>query len=186
MVNDNESERIPETMIRKQSERERVAFLLSQVGSCAAQEFARLLEPLGLAPADAGILRFVARSEGVSQQALAAALKMHASRLVALIDDLESRGLLVREVHPTDRRLYSLALTAKGKETLLAIRDVAEEHNRLMCAGLTLSEAAELQSLLSKIAEKQGLSAGVHPGYRSIGKKSSSTTRRSLQNTKPR
>jgi DNA-binding MarR family transcriptional regulator len=186
MVNDNESEPISEAMIRKRSEQERVAFLLSQVGGRAAQEFARLLEPLGLAPADAGILRFVARSEGVSQQALAAALKVHASRLVALIDDLESRGLLVRELHPTDRRLYSLALTAKGEETLLAIREVADEHNRLMCAGLTLSETAELQSLLSKIAEQQGLSAGVHPGYRSISKKSRSTTRRSLRNTAPR
>lgn len=186
MVNDNESEQISQAMIRRQSEQERVAFLLSQVGGRAAQEFARLLEPLGLAPADAGILRFVARSEGVSQQALAAALKVHASRLVALIDDLESRDLLVREVHPTDRRLYSLALTAKGKETLLAIRDVAEEHNRLMCAGLTRSEVAELQSLLLKIAEQQGLSAGVHPGYRNISKKSSATTRGSLQNAKPR
>src|ERR1700761_1574426 len=124
----------------KQNEPDRVAFLLSQLGARAAQEFTRLLEPLGLAPADAGILRLVGRSEGISQQALAAALRMHASRLVALIDDLETRGLLVREAHPSDRRLYSLALTDKGKEILLAIRGVSDEHNRLMCAALTRSE----------------------------------------------
>lgn len=184
--NNNQNERISRTMIRKPNGQERVAFLLSQVGGRAAQEFARFLGPLGLSPADAGILRVIARSEGVSQQAVATALKMHASRLVALIDDLESRGLLVREVHPKDRRLYSLALTAKGKETLLAIRDVVEEHNRLMCAGLTLSEIAALQSLLSKVAEQQGLSAGVHPGYRTMGKKSSASTPRSVRNIKPR
>jgi len=161
----------------KQNESDRAAFLLSQLGARAAQEFTRLLAPLDLAPADAGILRLVARSEGISQQALAAALNMHASRLVALIDDLESRGLLVRKVHATDRRLYSLALTAKGKETLLSIREVADEHNRLMCAALTRAQTVTLQALLSKIAVQMGLAAGVHPGYQSMSGKPSSTRR---------
>ena len=161
----------------KQNDSDRVAFLLSQLGARAAQEFTRLLTPLDLAPADAGILRLVARSEGISPQALAVALNMHASRLVALIDDLESRGLLVREVHATDRRLYSLALTARGKETLLSIREVADEHNRLMCAALTRAETVTLQTLLSKIADQMGLAAGVHPGYRSMSGKPSATRR---------
>jgi DNA-binding MarR family transcriptional regulator len=163
---------------RKQDQQERVAFLLSQVGSRSAQEFARLIEPLGLAPADAGILRLVGRSEGISQQGLAQALHMHASRLVLLIDDLESRGLVVRKAHPSDRRLYSLALTAKGEETLHAMRGVADEHNRLMCAALTRAESAQLQLLLSKIVEQQNLTAGVHPGYRNLGKKATLRGRR--------
>ena len=158
----------------KQNQSERVAFLLSQLGARAAQEFTRLLTPLNLAPADAGILRLVGRSEGISQQALAAALNMHASRLVALIDDLESRGLLLREVHATDRRLYSLALTAKGKETLFSIREVADEHDRLMCAALTAEETVTLQALLSRMANQMGLAAGVHPGYRTMSSTPSS------------
>ncbi len=155
-------------MNQKQNESDRTAFLLSQVGGRAAQEFTRLLEPLGLTPADAGILRLVSRSDGISQQALAGTLNMHASRLVGLIDDLESRGLLVRKVHPSDRRLYSLSVAAEGKETLLSIRKAAEEHNRLMCAALTRAETETLHSLLSKIAQQQGLTAGVHPGYRGV------------------
>jgi len=168
MINDNGAKRTLFTMNPKQNESDRVAFLLSQLGGRAAQEFARLLQPLGLTPADAGILRLVARSGGISQQALAAALNMHASRLVALIDELEKRNLLVREVHPSDRRLYSLALTDKGKETLVSIRDVSDEHNRLMCAALTRAETEVLRTLLTKIAQQQGLSPGVHPGYRSL------------------
>lgn len=158
-------------MARKDGEQDRAAFLLSQVGSRSAQEFGRLLAPLGLTPADAGILRLIGRSRGMSQQALSQALNMHASRLVALIDELESRGLVVREVHPSDRRLYSLSLTEKGAEVLSSIRTVADEHNRLMCAALTKSEIATLQAFLLKIAQQQGLSAGVHPGYRTLSKK---------------
>jgi DNA-binding MarR family transcriptional regulator len=166
---------------KKQEQHDRVAFLLSQVGSRSSQEFARLLEPLGLVPPDAGILHFIAQSKGISQQGLAQGLNMHASRLVALIDDLESRGLVVREAHASDRRLYSLALTAKGEEILHRLRAVAEEHNRQMCTALTRSETAALHSLLSKIADQQGLRAGVHPGYRTLAKKPGSRPRRSAE-----
>jgi DNA-binding MarR family transcriptional regulator len=148
----------------------RVAFLLSQVGGRSAQEFARLLTPLKLTPADAGILRFLRHSDGISQQNLAKALNMHASRLVALIDALESQGLVLREPNATDRRLYSLRLTSKGNEVLRSIGELAQQHNELMCAGLNSAERAQLESLLQKIAERQGLSPGVHPGYRDIGK----------------
>lgn len=148
----------------------RVAFLLSQIGGRAAQEFARLLAPLNLTPADAGILRLLSRSEGISQQNLAKAFNMHASRLVALIDALESHGLVVREPHATDRRLYSLKLTSKGNQVLRTIGELAQQHNQLMCAGLSSGECAQLESLLQKIADKQGLIPGVHPGYRDMGK----------------
>jgi DNA-binding MarR family transcriptional regulator len=147
----------------------RVAFLLSQVGGRSAQEFARLLAPLKLTPADAGILRLLRHSEGISQQNLAKALNMHASRLVALIDALESDGLLLREPHATDRRLYSLRLTSKGNEVLRTIGELARQHNELMCAGLSSGECAQLESLLQKIADKQGMIPGVHPGYRDLG-----------------
>jgi DNA-binding MarR family transcriptional regulator len=148
----------------------RVAFLLSQVGGRSAQEFARLLVPLGLTPADAGILRLLKHSDGISQQNLAKALHMHASRLVALIDALESHGLVVREPHATDRRLYSLRLTPRGNEILQAIGELARQHNDLMCDGLNSSECAQLESLLQRIADRQGLVPGVHPGYRDVGK----------------
>jgi DNA-binding MarR family transcriptional regulator len=148
----------------------RVAFLLSQIGGRSAQEFARLLAPLELTPADAGILRLLRHSEGISQQNLAKALHMHASRLVAVIDALEAGGLVVREPHATDRRLYSLQLTSKGNEVLRRIGELAREHNELMCAGLSAVERTQLESLLQKIADKQGLMPGVHPGYRDLGK----------------
>src|SRR6185437_3002708 len=106
-----------------------VAFLLSQVGARSAQEFGRLLEPLKLTPADAGILRLLRQSSGISQQQLAETLGMHASRLVAIIDQLESRELVSRAPNPKDRRLYSLHLTVRGTEILAEIGQIARKHN---------------------------------------------------------
>ena len=156
--------------MNKNHARSQVAFLLSQVGGRSAQEFARLLSPLKLSPAEAGVLRIVRQNQGISQQNLAKALNTHASRLVVLIDALEGRELLTREVHPSDRRLYSLTLTTKGEQILDSIRDLAEEHNRIMCAGLSRAEIVQLESLLLRIATQQGLNSGVHPGYRDIGR----------------
>lgn len=145
-----------------------VAFLLAQVGARAAQEFGRLLEPLHLTPPDAGILRLLSLSPGLSQQELAQRLNMHASRLVAVIDALEERGLAARAVNTEDRRIYSLHLTEAGKEALHAIGRVARAHEEALCAGLSETERHQLARVLQKIAGRQGLAPGVHPGYRNL------------------
>jgi DNA-binding MarR family transcriptional regulator len=147
------------------------AFLLSQVGARAAQLFGELLAPLKFTPPDAGILRLLARSPGISQQELARRLDMHASRLVAVIDALEQRGLVAREMNADDRRLYSLQVTEKGREALGAIGAVARAQDEQICAGLSAEERGQLAELLRKIAEREGLAPGIHPGYRWLGQK---------------
>jgi DNA-binding MarR family transcriptional regulator len=148
-----------------------VAFLLAQVGARAAQEFGKALAPLGFAPPDAGILRLLSRSPGISQQELAGKLEMHASRLVAVIDALEQRGLVARETNADDRRIYSLRLTDAGREALSAISRVARTHEDAVCVGLSVAERQQLGEALQKIADRFGLTPGVHPGFRTLGGK---------------
>jgi DNA-binding MarR family transcriptional regulator len=147
-----------------------VAFLLAQVGASSAKRFANALEPLKLAPCDAGILRQLGRTPGVSQQELANRLGMHASRLVGLIDALEKRGLVVREPNPQDRRFYSLRLTEHGEQTLEEIGRIAQAHNREVCSGLEEEEVRQLGALLEKLAGQHGLTPEIHPGYGDMGK----------------
>lgn len=160
-----------------------IAFLLSQVGARSAQEFARLLEPLKLSPADAGILRLLRQSAGISQQHLAETLGMHASRLVGILDTLESRKLIARAPNPEDRRLYSLHLTARGSETLAEIGNIARVHNELMSSRLKSAEAEELAALLQKVAAAQGLAPKIHPGYKDV--RSTAGTRKTNRPRKP-
>jgi len=148
-----------------------VAFLLSQVGSRSAQLFAELLKPLQFVPAEAGILRLLDRTPGISQHDLAGRLNMHASRLVAIIDRLEERGLVDRETSDSDRRIYCLRLTAAGHGSLAAIGRVARAHQEAICEGLSEAERAQLAGLLRKIAARHDLAPGIHPGYKSLGTK---------------
>jgi DNA-binding MarR family transcriptional regulator len=83
--------------------------------------------------------------------------------MVALIDDLEARGLAERRPDPVDRRAYTLYLTPSGREVLAQLEQAADEHEADLLVALGEPERAELVSLLQRVAESQGLAAGIHP-----------------------
>jgi DNA-binding MarR family transcriptional regulator len=152
-----------------EADRSHIAFLLTQLGTHAAMKFSDALAPIHLAPPDAGILRLLRQSPGISQQELARRLNMHASRLVAVIDGLEERGMVLRKQSPHDRRTYSLHLADAGVEALSQIRRATQAHEEQMCQGLSKAERLKLALLLNKIAAQQRLAPGIHPGYRNLG-----------------
>lgn len=147
----------------------RLAFSLAQVGGLAAQRFAQRLAPLGLTPPQAGLLRAVAAEPGRSQQTLAAELELLPSRLVALLDELETDGLVERRRNLRDRRQYALHLTPAGVERLSQIGRVAQEHGRDLLAPLDAEERKTLGQLLDRLSAYHQLASGVHPGYRTLG-----------------
>jgi DNA-binding MarR family transcriptional regulator len=150
-------------------EKSNPAFLLAQLGAHAASQFAERLRVIELTPQDAGILRLLRVAAGLSQQELSAKLRIHPSRLVAILDELEKRGFIERRAHPDDRRLYSLHLTQDGGEVLGRIGRVAREHQEALLSALSKDERKMLRTLLLKVADQQGLSRGIHPGYQRLG-----------------
>lgn len=142
------------------------AFLLAALGAHAAARFAERIAALDVTPAQTGLLRAIAATPGQSQQAMAQLLGTPASRLVGLVDSLADRGLVERRRNPTDRRLHALHLTAEGAALAERIESVGREHDDAILRSLEHSERSRLRSLLARIAEDQGLTPGVHPGYR--------------------
>jgi DNA-binding MarR family transcriptional regulator len=145
------------------------SFLLAQIGAHAAARFAQRIAELGLTPPQTGLLRLIAQQPGQSQQVLAQQLRTPPSRLVPLVDHLEERGLIERRRNLEDRRHYALYLTSEGGQFMrdkLATVGIAHEDD--ICAALTSAEREQLHELLSRIAEQQELTPGVHPGYQRL------------------
>jgi DNA-binding MarR family transcriptional regulator len=140
------------------------AFLLSQLGYHSSRLWQGRLAPLGLEPRHVMLLRHVAIAEGRSQQALGEAVQIPPSRMVALVDALEQRGLLRRRPDPNDRRVRTLHLTRDGWRLLDKVMEISLEHERQLCKGLQPAEREQLITLLSRLAAEQGLGEGVHPG----------------------
>jgi DNA-binding MarR family transcriptional regulator len=88
---------------------------------------------------------------------LAATLGMVPSRLVALVDDMEARGLIERRENTDDRRRYALHVTEKGRSMLETIGRVSREHSRTLFAALSEDEKRQLATLLQRVADEQGL-----------------------------
>ncbi|MFI0469173.1 MarR family winged helix-turn-helix transcriptional regulator [Saccharopolyspora sp. 5N102] len=147
---------------------EGAAFLLARLGSHAARVFAARIAELDLTPPLAGLLRLLASSPGLSQRELADDLGTPPSRFVALADTLEERGLIERRRNHSDRRLYALHLTQQGAKLLADLRTKGAAHERQICQALSPDEHRQLGTLLGRMAEHQGLSHGIHPGYRWI------------------
>jgi DNA-binding MarR family transcriptional regulator len=136
--------------------------------------FADLIASIDLTPPHAGILRAIAAESGRSQQALSGQLGLLPSRVVAYVDELEDRGYVERRRNPDDRRLHALYLTASGKKMMTKIGELGREHDRLLTAGLDAKQREMLHQLLVTIAERQGVTPHVHPGFRTLGRATNS------------
>ncbi|MEO3830054.1 MarR family transcriptional regulator [Actinomadura sp. B10D3] len=145
-----------------------VAFLLAQLGAHATARFAERIAELDLTPPQAGLLRMLAGAPGRSQRELAGELGMPPSRFVPFADEMEERGLIERRRNPDDRRLYALYLTEKGLTLLGGLAEAGMAHEKEMCQALSDDEHRQVKELLERMAEQQGLSRGVHPGYRRL------------------
>lgn len=140
----------------------RTAFLLSQLGALASARFAQRTRDIGLTPSDAGVLRLLGRAPGLSQRALADRLGAAPSRVVALIDSLQARGLVERKRSSTDRRNYELHLSAEGTQMLRRLRDIAEAHEAELLAPLSSEQSAQLGRLLAQLAGANALDPDLH------------------------
>lgn len=147
-----------------------IAFLLAQLGAHASEMFRQRAQALELTRPQAGLLRLIDRQPGQSQQAIAAQLGTPPSRLVALVDGLQDRGLVERRRNPEDRRNYALHLTPAGQATMRQLERAYADHEADVIAPLTSTERRQLSSLLSKLASAHQLSPGIHPGYRTLGR----------------
>jgi DNA-binding MarR family transcriptional regulator len=139
-----------------------VGFMLSTLGYATSRAFHRVLAPLELEPSQFAVLRGVGFDEGQSQQALAARLRISPSRVVAIVDDLESRQLLERRPHPSDRRVRNLHLTSRGRELLDQAIELARQHEQRLGEALTAEERTQLLDLLDKLAASLDLAGRAH------------------------
>lgn len=143
-----------------------VGFMLSTVGYAISRGFHRVLAPLELEPSEFTVMRAVGFSGGDSQQALADRLCISPSRMVAIVDELEARGLLERQPDPSDRRVRRLHLTGSGHDLLRRAFKLAKEHERLISEPLTEGQRAELLDLLELLAAGLELPLRAHSALR--------------------
>jgi DNA-binding MarR family transcriptional regulator len=125
--------------------------LLGRLARATGARMRRELDGAGLSRREFAVLDRLASSGPVAQQRLGQELHVHTSNLVAVLDELEARGLVRRPRDPADRRRYLLELSADGERALTGARRAATAIEHDLLAPLSASERRELKSLLERV-----------------------------------
>ncbi len=144
------------------------SYLLTQLGTHLATRYGERLAELSLSPPQAGLLRQIVLHPGSNQQQMATRLGLLPSRVVSFIDDLEAQGAVRRVRSTADRRQYELELTPAGQSLFRQLQAASQLHDSTITQVLSDEEHPTLAGLLQRIADDQGLTPGVHPGYRQL------------------
>ena len=87
--------------------------------------------------AQAWVLSYLWTQDELTQSELAQRLDLGKVALGSLIDKLEAAGMVERRADPSDRRAKRIALTARGRETLVRLRELGAAANEDVLAGIS-------------------------------------------------
>ncbi|KIF73295.1 MarR family transcriptional regulator [Streptomyces sp. 150FB] len=112
------------------------------------------LEPIGITPAQARLLRTVAFYDRPPRMAdLAERLEVVPRAVTSLVDGLEASGWVRRAPDPTNRRVIRIELTDSGTATLRSLRTARRSAAESVLAPLTAEQREVLGGLLSTLVD---------------------------------
>lgn len=131
--------------------RESISFLITRIHSRMHREFMTLLEPLRIEPRHFGALTALRAMGPVSQAQLARHLGVSGASMVAIVDDLEHRGLLERRRLATDRRTQVLHVQAEVATVLSEAAQLASGMTENVLGALPKASAKRLVVLMQRL-----------------------------------
>lgn len=124
--------------------------LITRLARAMRRRFEEAVAPLGLRARHLVALTHLKDHGPSAQQTLIDALGLDASNLVALLNELEDAGLIVRSRDRSDRRRGVIGLSAEGERTLAEVdRALAAVDDEVLVA-LSGEERATLNDLLAR------------------------------------
>jgi DNA-binding MarR family transcriptional regulator len=130
---------------------DRTGYLLAAAHHRTRDAFAAALVPSGIEPRHFGALATIVASAPCSQQLVAEQLGVSGPVVVALVDELEERGLVTRGRNAIDRRSYALEPTEEGRAVLANAQALVDEFSHRITAALGEEHDAQLRALLRKL-----------------------------------
>jgi DNA-binding MarR family transcriptional regulator len=127
-------------------------YLLARLGVALKASAIARAAAFGFELYDYSVLAILGEGDRATQAAIADALTLDPSRLVALLDSLEGRGMVVRQRDPQDRRRHVVSITATGRTELARVRAIIRELEDEFFAPLDADSRETLHEMLVALA----------------------------------
>lgn len=129
-----------------------LAFLLARANAVSLSRANSALAEHGLKVRPYSVLALVAADARPSQRELSEFLRLDPSQIVALVDDLESRGLVERAPDPSDRRANVVLITEEGRALYASARTSTVAAEERAFAELSPLDHERLTAFLRTLA----------------------------------
>jgi DNA-binding MarR family transcriptional regulator len=126
----------------------RLGYLLKHAELRFARLTAAALEPIGLSPREWAALNCLDEQDGRSQREVADLLGVDRTTMVALVDQLQAKGLVRRHPQPDDRRKNTVSLTSEGRDAMRSGAGLIDDCERRFLAALSEPDAEQLKNAL--------------------------------------
>ncbi len=127
--------------------------LISQLARGMRRRIEQAIEPLGLRPRELHALQHLRERGPSPQQTLVELLGIDATNLVAILNSLDTAGLIERRRDRTDRRRAIIELSPSGAQLLADLDRALLEIDAEVFAPLTITERRTLNGLLARTVE---------------------------------
>jgi len=127
-----------------------LGFLLAKLHAAGSVLNNRMLANLNLKERSYSVLALASSGLEPTQRELADYLRLDPSQIVALVDDLENRGLVERRPGKRDRRAKTVTATAEGADLFKMAQPVMHQAELQVLHALEPDETLTLKKLLAK------------------------------------
>jgi len=111
------------------------------------------LDYVGLTRPQYSVLSLVATNDDLSQAEVGKSLDMDRASTMAVVDKLESAGMIERRISAVDKRMHALQLTEAGRKAFPALNRKVVEHENSYMKRLSATEQTLLFECLTKIRQ---------------------------------
>ena len=119
-----------------------------RVHQLAVALFAQEIGRFNITPVQYSSLQTICNLPGIDQKTLASTIGFDTSTIGGVIDRLEARGFVVRNVAPTDRRVRLITPTEKGRQLLAAIIPPVLKSQERLLEPLSQKEKHEFMRIM--------------------------------------
>jgi DNA-binding MarR family transcriptional regulator len=128
-----------------------IGYLLVLMGRESRRRWVRMLAGHGLSQHQFGIVMTLTGLPTASQRQLSEIIGLDPRNAVGAFEDLEERGLIVRQIGAIDRRSRQVGLTAAGRALSSQLARAGQKVEARLLVPLSEGERASLHALLLKL-----------------------------------